>query len=71
MALLEVLKYGDPMLRKIVVPISENKIDPELIKNMFETFSLMSYERLKLLNLETFYVVFLTQKSVTFKDFQN
>lgn len=37
MALLEVLKYGDPFLRKQVVPIDENKIDPELIENMFET----------------------------------
>ena len=35
-----------------------------------ETFSLRSYERLKLQNLETFYVVFLTQKSVTFIDFK-
>ena len=36
-----------------------------------ETFSLGSYEGLKLQNWETFYGTFLTQKSVTFLKSQN
>ena len=45
--------------------------DCSIFMRIVETFSLRSYEGLKLQNWETFYDTFLTQKSVTFLKSQN
>ena len=37
MAILEVVHYGDPILRKECKPVNDYKILPEIIENMFDT----------------------------------
>ena len=37
MAKLEVVHYGDPILRKECKPVNDYKILPEIIENMFDT----------------------------------